>query len=108
MKGRDPLVSAKVCACCGSGMHISNPPVRGVVVCSVCRPTLKAELQASPLANSKGVARKMLRRNTKTQSFILRDIPADVVGDLKIRSVARGISMRDAIIHSIKRMLYGD
>lgn len=108
MKNHDPLKSAKVCACCGSGMHLSSPPVQGVVVCSLCRQFLKDELDANPKANSKGVARKMLRRNTKTQSFILRDIPVDVVNDLKLRSVARGISMRDSIIHSIKRMLYGD
>ena len=96
---------SRPCAACGR--PDAHNAIGGTVICAECRPTLMERLEAARAAgktpDASREARAMLRESAQT--YILRDIPADLWQQAKHASVDRGLSLRDLLLDGLRKEL---
>lgn len=92
-------------ACSGCGATPATHSLGGVMLCATCRPIvlerLEAARSAGQTADAAKEARALLRETAQT--YLLRDIPADLWQQAKHVSVDRGQSMRDLLLSGLRK-----
>lgn len=94
---------SKPCSACGR--PDAHNAIGGTLVCAECRPILMERLEsaraAGQTADAAKEARALLRETAQT--YILRDIPADLWQQAKHVSVDRGLSLRDLLLAGLRK-----
>lgn len=91
--------------CSACGRPDARNSIGGTLVCAACRPELMDRLEAARAAgkapDASREARAMLRESSQT--YILRDIPAELWQQAKHASVDRGLSLRDLLLEGLRK-----
>lgn len=94
---------SRPCAACGR--PDAHNAIGGTLVCAECRPELMERIEAARTAgktpDASREARAMLRESAQT--YILRDIPAELWQEAKHASVDRGLSLRDLLLAGLRK-----
>lgn len=77
--------------------------------CPVCHPVIQEEIETARAAgrqvNAMGVARRMYRERHNTGDFLIRDIPREILQQLKIKAASEGVTVRDLVIRAVAGVL---
>lgn len=94
---------SRPCAACGR--PDAHNSIGGTLVCAECRPGLMDRLDAARAAgktpDASREARAMLRESAQT--YILRDIPADLWQEAKHAAVDHNVSLRELLLAGLRK-----
>lgn len=94
-------------ACSGCGAAEARHSLGGVMLCATCRPVVLERVETARavgrVADASKEARALLRESAQT--YLLRDIPADLWQQARHAAVDRNVSLRDLLISALRRDL---
>ena len=95
----------KSCDACGKPMR-GGIGVGGAMLCRSCAPDVQRQIdeiraEGKPV-NAMGIARQMFRAKHSACNYLLRDIPKDLMDNIRDESYAQGISMREWILRALR------
>lgn len=98
---------AKACDACG--IQGANCIIGGAVLCRKCAEDVICEIDKAraegKLVNALGIARAIFRETYSAGNYLLRDIPKDLMDEVRNESHKQGISMRDWILDAMRAKL---
>jgi len=95
------------CQVCGKAAQIT---IGGVALCAPHAEDVNAEIEiqragGKNMINAAGIARQFYRELHGASNYLMRDIPADLMANLKIRAARDGSTIREILIDAAKKYL---
>ena len=96
----------KACDVCGQAAQMG---IGGATLCRAHYEDVHAEIEAlrskGKQVNAAGIARRMYRDLHDTNNYMLRDLPAEMLREMKQYALDNGGSVRDVILVAIAQFL---
>lgn len=94
------------CDVCG---ELASVSIGGAVLCRPHSADVQAEIDLirsqGKQVNALGIARKMYREQNDTNDYMLRDLPAEIMREMKQYALDNGGSVRDVILVAVSQFL---
>ena len=96
------------CDVCG---QMATGSLGGVPLCRAHTEDVRAEIDdlraQGKQVNAAGIARRMYRELNGAKNYMLRDIPDEMMREMKMHAAANGGSVRDLILVAVAQFLAG-
>ena len=96
------------CEACGTTQQL-NGSLGGVLLCKAHMADIMAEVEAlradGKQVNVAGIARRMYREANGTNTYLLRDVPDDLMTAAKRKAFEQGVSLRELILDALRAYL---
>lgn len=97
----------KDCDACGNPK--ANIGIGGAILCRRCGEDVRTQIDAlraqGKYVNAMGIARAMFREKHSAGNYLLRDIPKELMDQIRDQAHQRGVSMRDWMLESFRKTL---
>lgn len=97
----------KNCDACGDPK--ANNSIGGAMLCHRCFEDVRVQVDAlraqGKPTNAMGIARAMFRETHSAGNYLLRDIPKELMDQIRGQAHQRGVSMRDWMLESFRKTL---
>lgn len=97
----------KACDACGDPK--ANNGIGGAMLCRRCFEDVRVHIDAlraqGKAVNAIGIARAMFRETHSAGNYLLRDIPKELMDQIRDQAHQQGVSMRDWMLASFRKTL---
>lgn len=97
------------CEACGTTQNLGGS-LGGVLLCRAHMADILVEVEAiranGKQVNVAGIARRMYRDTNGANTYLLRDVPDDLMTAAKRKAFEQGISLRELILDALRAYLF--
>lgn len=93
----------KICNACG--LPKAHIEMGGASLCDECLPIVQGELPGMKQKNHRHAAKAVFKKRVKSRTYILRDIPYELLQKAQHFGVKEGMPVRDVILISLYHYL---